>query len=86
MRHGETERPGGLEIDHQLEFGRLLHRQVGGLGRLEDLSDVNANLAISSGQARSIADQATDRGELAPLIDPFDTSISAAIRSRTAWS
>jgi len=27
-RHGEAERLGGLEIDDQLEFGRLLDRQI----------------------------------------------------------
>ena len=35
-RHGEAERLGGLEVDHQLEFGRLLDRQIGGLGAVED--------------------------------------------------
>ena len=30
-RDGEAERLGGLEIDHQLVFGRCLHRQVGRL-------------------------------------------------------
>ena len=34
----EAERLGGLEVDHQLELGRLLHRQVGGLLALEDAS------------------------------------------------
>ena len=29
-RHGEAERLGDLEVDHQLVFGRLLDRQVGG--------------------------------------------------------
>jgi hypothetical protein len=28
--NGETKRAGGLEIDHELEPGRLLDRQVGG--------------------------------------------------------
>src|SRR3974390_770010 len=28
LRHGEAERLGGLEIDHQLEFGRKFDRQV----------------------------------------------------------
>src|SRR6516162_10707428 len=28
----DSERPSGLEVNHQLEFGRLLHRQIGGLG------------------------------------------------------
>ncbi len=30
IRYGEAKRLGGLEIDYKLEFGRLLHRQVGG--------------------------------------------------------
>jgi hypothetical protein len=29
--HREAERLGGLEIDHQLELGRLLDRQIGRL-------------------------------------------------------
>src|SRR5215831_6553499 len=36
-RNFETERPCGLEVDHQLEPSRLLDRQVGRLGALEDL-------------------------------------------------
>ena len=47
-RHGEAERLGGLEIDHQLEYRRLLDRQIGGLGAIEDLSGVDAELAKDS--------------------------------------
>ena len=36
-RYGEAERPGGLEIDHELEFGRLLDRQIGRLVTPENL-------------------------------------------------
>ena len=32
----QAERFGGLEIDHQLELGRLLDRQIGGLFALEN--------------------------------------------------
>src|ERR1700675_3334007 len=32
----EPECPGGLEVDRQLETGRLLHRQVGRLGALKN--------------------------------------------------
>src|SRR3984893_12375366 len=67
-RDGQAERLGGLEIDHQLECGRLLDRQIGGLGALEDSSGVNADLTIDSREARSIADQAAGRDEFATLI------------------
>ena len=36
VRDGEAERLGGLEVDDQLELGRLLHRQVGRLLALEN--------------------------------------------------
>ena len=36
----EAERLGGLEVDDQLELGRLLHRQVGWLLALEDTIDI----------------------------------------------
>src|SRR6516165_11212956 len=39
-RHFEAERPGGLEVDDELEFGRLLDRQVTGPFTLEDAIDV----------------------------------------------
>ena len=37
---GEAECPGGLEIDHKLELGRLLDRQVGRPCAFEDAIDV----------------------------------------------
>src|SRR5512132_1572450 len=36
----EAERLGGLEVDHQLELGRVLYRQIAGLLALEDTIDV----------------------------------------------
>src|SRR5665213_2205395 len=36
----EAERPGRLEIDAQLEFGRLFDRQIGRFRALEDAIDV----------------------------------------------
>ncbi len=32
----EPQRLGGFEVDHQLELARVLDREVGGLGALED--------------------------------------------------
>ena len=62
----EAERLGGLEVDDQLELGRLHHRQVGGLFALENPADVDAGLAISSGMIGSVAHQAAGIGEFAP--------------------
>src|SRR5438128_12216672 len=68
-RHGEAERLGGLEIDDQLEPGRLLDREIGGLGALEDPSGVSAELAKGGREARSIADQAARSSELTKIKD-----------------
>ena len=42
--HVEAERLGGLEVDDELELGRLLHRQVGGLLALENAVGVDTRL------------------------------------------
>jgi hypothetical protein len=44
----EAERPGGLEVDHQLVLGRHLHGQVSGLLALEDAIDVTGCLPTPS--------------------------------------
>src|SRR5262249_18451076 len=43
-RQIKAKRLGGLEVDRQLVLGRRLHRKVGRLGALEDLTGVNAHL------------------------------------------
>jgi hypothetical protein len=39
--HLEAERLRGLEIDDQLELGRLLDRKIGGFGALQNLVNVS---------------------------------------------
>ena len=40
--HVEAEHLGGLEVDHQLEFGRLLDWQIGRLLAIQNAVDVDA--------------------------------------------
>jgi hypothetical protein len=47
LRDRQAERLGGLQVGHQLERRRLLYRQIGGLGALEDFADIDACLAIA---------------------------------------
>ena len=64
----QAERLGGLEINDQLERGRLHHRQISGFGPLEDLPGVNTDLPIDPRETRPIADQAAVRGVFTKLI------------------
>src|SRR5206468_4630979 len=69
LRNGQPQRLGSLEVDDQLEFGRLLDRQVGRLGAGENPPRISANLAPNGRLARSITDQSAELGGLTPLID-----------------
>jgi hypothetical protein len=64
--HGETERLGGLEIDHQFKFGRLQARQVGGPLAFENPAGVDSGLTICIGDAGTIAHQYSGGGMLSP--------------------
>src|SRR5215469_7214092 len=66
QRHGQPERLRRLQVDHELEGGRLHDRQVGRLGALENLASVETDLTIGSGNAGSVADQTAGQGEFAP--------------------
>jgi hypothetical protein len=46
VRHVETERFCGLEVDHQLELRRLTNRQLAGLFPLQDAASISSNLFI----------------------------------------
>ena len=52
---GEAEGLGGLEVDHQLELGRLLYREVGRGGTFEDLSDIGGRTPMPLWQTRPSA-------------------------------
>ena len=50
----QAERLGALEVDHKLELGRLLNRQVGWLSAFEDSSSEYPGLAIGVVEAYAI--------------------------------
>ena len=68
-RNVETERLGGLEIDDQLEHGRLHDRQIAGFDTCENAAGIDAGLAIGIRDIGSVADQSSRFGELAERID-----------------
>ena len=54
LRDGQAEGLGGLHVDHQLEFRRLLHRKVSGLLTLEYPIDIICRLPKKIGDKDSI--------------------------------
>src|SRR6516225_9525097 len=68
-RDREPERLCGLEVDDQLDFHRLLNRQVTQFGTFENSPCVDAHLPIGISKVRSIAHQAARSSELAIRIN-----------------
>ena len=63
--HFDPEGPGGFEIDDKLEFGRLLHRDVAGLGPAQNLIDQLGGTPKQAWIAWSIAEQKACSGAAA---------------------
>jgi hypothetical protein len=56
-RHFDAERLCGLEVEHKVKFGRLHHRQIGGLDALEDLPGIDTDLMIRVREVGAVAHQ-----------------------------
>src|SRR5262249_53622492 len=69
LRHGNAECFGGLEVDIQLEFSRLLDRQVSRLIALENPASIIAGQAVRFRRAPSVAQQTSSHDELPTVID-----------------
>jgi hypothetical protein len=69
VRDSNAERPGGVEVHDQFEFGRLHDRQVGRLLAFEDAANIDAGLAIPVCNVRPIAHQSADLGKFTHVID-----------------
>jgi hypothetical protein len=62
--------PGGVEVNHEFEFPRPLDRQIGGLGTLENPSDIcAADAAEQVWEVRVLAHQTAHANEIAEWIN-----------------
>src|SRR6266508_909046 len=88
----QPQRLRGLEIDHQLEFGRLHDRQIRGVGPPEDAAGVDAYLTVCISDAVSVAHEAAGRCygprsvRLSSGSRPMDWSDSAVRRWQRHWA
>jgi len=64
FRDGEAERLGSLEVDDEIDFCDLLHREVGGFVALENAPSIDASLAVPIADAAAIAYQAAGHSVL----------------------
>jgi len=69
VRHCKAKLLGGLEIDREHEFSRLLHRKIGGLGPLEKSARIGTGEAIIVSELGTVAHQAAGQDELAKFVD-----------------
>ena len=58
-RDSEARCFGSLEIDHQIELGRLGNWQIRGLGTLENPPGIDADQTLRIGEAGAVTHQAT---------------------------
>src|SRR3989344_3901740 len=63
-RNREAERSGGLEVDHELELGRLFHGKVAGFGALENLVNIDGGTAVHDRHVNPVGHEAAGLGEL----------------------
>ena len=77
-RHFEAERPGYLEVDHQLILGRRLYRQVGWLLALEDAINVARREAIRFDLNDPIRDQPAPGNVAAESIDRWQLVVGGS--------
>src|SRR5262245_1854853 len=56
-RNRQAQRSGRRQVDHQLQFGREFHRQVAGLGSLQNLTDESGRSAPAFAEIDPVAHQ-----------------------------
>ena len=87
----QAERLRGLEIDDELEFGRRLHRHVGGLLALKDAIDIPRGPPDRIVGIGSVGDQAAVYGVIAiginrrQFVASGETDDELAMSRRAAW-
>src|SRR5260370_12406659 len=68
-RHFEAERLGGLHVNDELDFGRLLDRQLGGLLAFENSACIEAERTVRIQNGASVSHKAASGYKLAKLVD-----------------
>src|SRR5262249_50411933 len=72
QRDGDAERLGGLEVEDQLDFGGLHHREVSRLLPFENAPGVETGQTVRLRNAASVAHQTAGGSELALKIDRWN--------------
>jgi hypothetical protein len=81
-RDREAERLGRLEVDDQLELGRLLDGEIAGLGAFQNLVHVGRGAPKQIGAVRSIGHEAPDLDEFPERVHRGDRCFAAGSTRR----
>ena len=79
LRHGDAERPGRPLVDHQLELGRLLERNLGRLLTLEDVVDQRRSAPEDGRVVRLVRGQCPARQPIATAPDGRHSPLQAEL-------
>src|SRR6516165_8679057 len=69
LRHGKTERLGGLEVHCHLELGRKLHREIAGLLAAQNAIDIRGGATKEVYLVGSVGEQTAVSGKGRSIID-----------------
>src|SRR3954470_6954202 len=72
-RHVDAEGSRGRQVDDELEFARLDHRQVGRLLAFEDTTGIDTGLPVGLRQVRTIGHQTTGFRIVPRVVDAWQT-------------
>src|SRR5207245_10733062 len=65
----QSQRFGSLEVNDQLEVCRLLDREIGGPGALQDLVDKNGRTSVEHGKIDAVRDKGSGFRECAQIVN-----------------
>src|SRR5258705_12787454 len=70
--YSQPKRPGGLQVNDELELGRLHDRKVAWLRAVEDTADVKPHLAKHLDAVGRVGGQTASPDELGPFVNRWD--------------
>ena len=85
LRDRQAERFGSLEVDHELKFSGLLHRQVGGLGASENFVNDYRTTLDNLRTICTVGHEATGLYPVSAFIDRHNPVLGCSLEGASVW-